>query len=462
MNQRTKGILAANFLLATMATAQQPQPKPAADIQVVLGQAKAAALQIKDNFQRGLVLDEIGAAEAKAGDLDSAVETANRAYPHTMSTLTAIGNQLYASGDPIKVRAIGPKLQGGGASTMFFVIASRQAENGKIEDALRTVQQIAVPEVRSDALRVIAQQQIARGDYSGAHNTLSGAKPAYPAGQSALDDISMMLAEAQTSRGETKTARETIAAMKLEDRPAAMIFASESLRKKGDLPAARALLDEGLRTLPAGQTSEFLRYFAIPTEVRLGLKQRAMLDAASLSPDMRVKGYAAVAVACAEDKDVLGVNAALEKMRSTEPARRGDFASMLMTLNVTAALIDAGAFEEATRLLAAIEKGLDGASRTGSQVQLQRVVALAQQSKFDEGRSLALRIRPDSVSDTERGTALRIVALLETKTKGLSSARLWASVLADAEDRSYALLGISQALLGIGEVHLPYSAIQIH
>jgi len=55
----------------------------------VLGRAKAAALNIKDKFQQGLVLDQIGAAEAKAGDSDAAIGTANRADPNSMLTLTA-------------------------------------------------------------------------------------------------------------------------------------------------------------------------------------------------------------------------------------------------------------------------------------------------------------------------------------------------------------------------------------
>src|SRR5436305_7280889 len=61
------------------------------DVRTVLSEAKAAALQIKNSFQRGLVLDEIGAAEARAGDLIAALDTAERSYPHTFTTLSAIG-----------------------------------------------------------------------------------------------------------------------------------------------------------------------------------------------------------------------------------------------------------------------------------------------------------------------------------------------------------------------------------
>jgi hypothetical protein len=66
------------------------------------------------------------------------------------------------------------------------------------------------------------------------------------------------------------------------------------------------------------------------------------------------------------------------------------------------------------------------------------------------------------VADVQRGTALRTTAVLQTKKSGVASSQSWASALVDQEDRAYALLGIAQALLKIGEVKLPYSAIQIH
>jgi aminopeptidase N len=181
----------------------------ASEARSVVGQAKVAALNIKNDSQRGLVLDEIGAAEAKAGDLNAAVETANRAYPNTMATLTAIGEQL-------------------------------------------------------------------------------------------------------------------------------------------------------------GNSNDFVK---------------------------------------AQSKEL------------------SDFETKLMILNITAAMIDNGEFEAASPLLT---------------------------------------MRPNSVADVQRGTAVRTIALLQTKKSGGASSQPWALALTDTEDRAYALLGIAQALLEIDDVKLPYSAIQIH
>lgn len=75
--------------------ADNDSPAKASDARAILAQAKESALGIKGGFQRGLLLDEIGAAQAKAGDLDAAVVTANQAYPHTMATLAAIGGAAW-------------------------------------------------------------------------------------------------------------------------------------------------------------------------------------------------------------------------------------------------------------------------------------------------------------------------------------------------------------------------------
>jgi len=193
------------FLTAVPLAGQSPQQQQVqatnndvtvktSEARSVVNQAKTAALNIKNDFQRGSVLDQIGAAEAKAGDLDAAVETARRAYPNNMATLTAIGKQLANSNDSSKAQSIKPKLEGGGSSTVFAFIAQRQAEKANIEEAVHTTKQIEAPEVRSDALKWIAQRQASKGDYSGARKTFALARVAYPAERSTPDDVEMMIA----------------------------------------------------------------------------------------------------------------------------------------------------------------------------------------------------------------------------------------------------------------------------
>jgi len=124
-----------------------------AEARLVIARAEAAALRIKNDFQRGLLLDEIGAAKAKLGDLNGATEIANRAYPQTTATLTAIGEKLAELNDVAKAHSIGSKLKNGESSTIFAFIANRQAEQGNISQALQTTELIQAPEVRSGTAR---------------------------------------------------------------------------------------------------------------------------------------------------------------------------------------------------------------------------------------------------------------------------------------------------------------------
>ena len=436
----------------------------------VLGQAEAAAANIKSAYERGLVLDQIGAAEVRAGDLNAAVESARRAYPNDMATLTAIGEQLADAKDSGKAQSIKAKLQRGQSSTVFAFMAGRQAENGNIEGALRRTEQIEAPEVRSDALVGIAQQQAATGDYSGARKTFARARVVHPADHSTPDDVEMMIVQGQLSHGDTAAARTTISSMKsAEMRSMAMISGAEILLNKADKISAAAWLEEAIRGLPPGASADFERYLAIPLQVKLGQKDRAMQSAGALSPDARLKGYGAVAVACAEAKDVVGVDYALERMQVAvssvgEDRDLSGFEAKLMILNVTAALLDNGEFETSSRLLKSVEQQLDEVSKSSIEpdIQLRRVFALALQDKFDDARSLAKKMRANSTPIVERGTAWRTIALLQTKKNGVASAHPWVVALADAEDRAYALLGIAQALLEIDDARLPYNAIQIH
>jgi tetratricopeptide (TPR) repeat protein len=437
----------------------------------ILGETKAAALGIKYDYQRGLVLDEIGEAEAKAGDLNGALDTADRAYPHNMATLTAVGEQLGDSADTSQAQSAVQKLKGGGASTVYAFMSQRLAARGKIAHALETTGLIEVPEVRRDALEWIARRQAAGGDYAGARRTLASARAASPNRRSNPDGVEMLIIEGHLSRGEAQAARAEIASLRsAEARSAALMGGAEELRKRGEAEGAAAWLEEGLRLLPAGPGRDFFIYLAIPLQVKLAQKERAMLSAGGLPSAMRLKGYAAVAVTCAEMKDIACADAALERMRSTadtggEDKEQSQFGLRLMTLNVTAALIDNGQLEAASRILTDVGQHQDDMSSKMAvepEVMLQHVLIRAQQGQFEEARSLALKMRPDSVADLKRGKALRTLALLQARKDGAITTRRWASALTDATDRAEALLGIAQAQLGIGDVKLSYNAVQIH
>lgn len=428
----------------------------------LLNLANASAVKITNNFQRQLVLEKIGAAQAKAGDLEAAVDTANLASSFAPRVFEAIGEQLGQSNDLSRAETLGGKFKQRSISYILSSMARTQVRNGKIEDALQTVKKISSREIRSYALENIARAQAAKGDYSQARKTLALAKAAH-----ALlnpDELEMFIVTRQLSRGETQQARAMIDSWKSDDkRISALIGAAEELRKQGDKTAAEQWLREGLRQLPAGPSHEFFRYLAIPIEVKLGHKEQAFAAAGALSQNLRAKAYMTVAVACAEEKDVACVDTAIERMTSAAPSGQiSNFGLNLMILNVTAALIDNEQLEAASRWLAMVEQQINDAGRIKSRTQLQRVVLLAKKGNLEEARLLALAISPNFTTDVERGEALRITALLQTKTKGQGSSQPWSLALSDIEDRAYALLGIAESLLDTGNVKLTYSPIQLH
>lgn len=442
-----------------------------AEARAVLAEAKVTALQIKSAYQRRPVLDEIGAAEAKTGDLNAAVETAVLAYPYNMTTLTAIGERLGETSTPDQARALLLKLKGDGASTVYAFMARRQAAEGDFASALRTTESIKAPEVRRDALKWVAERQAAEGEYDGALKTLASGREVYPAGRVEPDEGQLMVVQGQLSRGEKKAARAAIATFKSDrTRATALLAGAEEFWKRGDVPDASAWLEDSLKVALTGLERELLIYLSIPLHVKLGQKERAMLAAGGLPGEMRAKGYSAVAVACAEVKDVACVNAAVERLRSLAELEGEDegffrFKTQLTLLNITAALIDNDQPEAASRLLDKIARQPGDESSTmavGPKVQLQRTVIQALRGNFEDARLLATKIPTDPATDARPGPALRTLAFLQVKKSGSTSPLQWADGLTDPADRAYAFLGIAQAQLGIGGAKLSYSAIQIH
>jgi tetratricopeptide (TPR) repeat protein len=447
---------------AAVDTANNPAVRP------LVQEAKASANHVKNDFQRGLLLDEIGALQAKLREYDVAVATARAAYPHTLKTLTALGRRL--ADDPAALRRISLKLNSGESSTVFANVAWAQADKGNIEQALRTSKNVPAPEVRSDVLRRLASRQSAAGDDRGARRSMSEANIAYPAQKSSPDDEIELIANGQLSRGDNEAARKTIESISSpEMRAAALLSAAELLSKAGDQSTARSWLHDALRTLPKTPRADFVRYMSLPLQVEFGEIDSALHFADSQSGDMRTKAYGAVAVTCAERRDEQGLQVAVAKIKvpQTPPAREGDmgmFPAQLQLLNISAALLDHDELPAAANLLDYVQSNLDDISRLNldREIQLQRVMILAQRGEFAPAMDLALKMPPDSVADIQRGTAFRAIAVLETKTRGTATTRSWATALRDPEDRAYALVGIAQANLGVADVKLPYNAINVH
>ncbi len=433
----------------------------------LLALARQAAVPLKDSFHREEILDRIGAAYATAGNVDAAVEIALDAYPNNMASLTAIGHALGEANDAARAQAIGSKLKGGSASTVFAFMAESQAAKGNIAGALRLVEQIAAPEVRSDALNSIAETQAESGDEAGAQRTLERSKSLLSRRENP-DDPDMSLIDAQIGRGDVRAARTSIDSLSSPlARATELIYGAGELLEKGDKGDAAAFLHEGLQKLPP-EAAAFGRYIAIPTQVKLGEKEDAAKTASAFTGEMRIKGYGAIAVTAAEMKDLATMNSVIEQMQQAGkvPDRfgMGEFEAKLMILDVTSALIDHDEGAEALRLLDSLQQSLSDTDRVSAEteIQSQQAIVLAQQGKFEDATALALKMRPDRVAADNRGRAIRSIAILQAKNSGVDVAQKWAATLTESDDRASAFIAIAQVLLGIDDMKLPYSAILIH
>ena len=464
------GCLALLNLQITSQTQSGTNPTPAkqASARTLLRQAQALAFKISDKFQQDALLNAIGAAQVRAGDFDGAIESANRAYLHGGSITEAIEEYLADLNDLTVARSLGAKIKDGNPSFFFSGIAKTYARRSRIDEALQVAQQIQFPEARGLTLQDIAQFQASRGDEAGARKTFAMARAATKEeGLINADDLEMIIIGAKAGKDDDAKVRATIESWEPEKKLAIMIGVTEKLRQGQKIPAAKAWLDDLLREMPNDPKFDLFRYFVMPIQVRLGDKDKAMATAETFSGELSVNAYTAVAVTCAEVKDTACVDAALEKMESSAKSDSSnrmisDYVLKHMILNVTAALIDNDQFEAASRWLAKVEPRSDDVGTTKTLSQWQRVVILSKTGKFPAARSLALRIRPDSIIETKRGEAMRALAYLQTKSEGPDRVKAWAMTIPNGADRAYLLVGIAQRLLGMEALKMPYSAIMIH
>jgi len=440
------------------------------EIGSLLAQAKSEALKIQRDFDRGQILNQIGAVQAESGDIAAALDTAKEAYPFGTEIMSAIGDRLASSDHPEKWEVAIQKSNAAGSSTIYYAKTEKLLAIGEMDAAQAAARQILSPEVRSEALRLVAQKQALLGREDLARSILREAKPPEQSSSDVLGNLSIFL-RAEIERGDLDQAKRTLEGVASpQDRAMLMMEAVGVLIEKKKNKIASAWLDNAF-TLPIDEDEkDTFHYFAIPFEVKLGETHRAIQAAAGLSSaDQRIKGYVAVAVSCAEDHDLDCVTAAVNGIRGTaalgtKERDLEEFVADLGLLDIAASLVESEELSDAETILNNIHQEDDYSFQTmiKPEIQMLRATILARQKRFAEARAQAAEIRPQASVEDSRRNALRLVAFWSTKEEGASSSRTFAEQFSDAADKAYALLGICQAMVGKNAGHLPYSAIDVH
>ena len=427
----------------------------AVEVRSILTQAKEESLRIPNQHSRDRTLDQIGAEEARAGDLDAAIDIANRVYPSDQETQEAIGREAGNGDDWDKVQSAISKLNSS-KDFIFMALVRRLAERGKIEEVLRASSQIADGDYRANALSIVALKQSENGDDSSARKTLEMARQASVEGGVDANDIRISIAKGQLLRGDTHKARATMNSIQPKyARAFALITGARILWNRSDRANAVAWLDDGLKIedkwirdrslLPRLDESLPLHEFALPLQVRLGQTDAAMRYAEGLDSSQRLHDFNVIALACVEIKDKACVDAAVEKIWSTplpQEKNASSFEKIYAIESVASALADHNEFDDAQRLFTVLENRPD---RTNTPY-LETAVIRARQGDFQEALKWALWVSSDPYG-SPRSDALRRIALLQTKKSGAASCREWVAALTQSDEKAYALLGIAQGML---------------
>jgi hypothetical protein len=468
-------VLGIALYVGPIAAQQGPtEPNPSdlskdTEIRSLLAQAKSEALKIQSDFDRSQILNQIGAVQAESGDIAAALDTAREAYPFGTEILSAIGDRLASSDHPEKWEFVVQKSNTAGGSTIYYAKTEKLLAIGQVDAALAAAREISSPEVRSGVLRLVAQKQALLGHEDLARSIIDEAK--LPEESSSQGwDVSMFL-RAEIERADLDQAKRTLEGVASpQDRAMVMLDAVEVLIDKQEDKIASAWLDKAFTLLIDDDAKDTFRYFAIPFEVKLGEKGQAMQAAAGFSSrDLRLNGYVAVAVSCAEVHDLDCVTTAVNGIRGTlasspKEGHLEEFAADLGLLNIAASLVESQELTHAETILNSIHQGNDYSFQTMIKPEIQKLRAtiLAHQKRFAQAHAQAAEIRPQASVDDPRRQALRLVGFWSTKEEGTSRSKTFAEQLSDPADKAYTLLGICQALVGKDAGRLPYSAIQVH
>ena len=422
----------------------------------VLARAKTEALTIPNQYSRDEALDRVAAEEAREGDLDGAIDTANQVKSLSKETCQAIGNELANRDEWESVASHVSKLDGS-KDLILMALVSRLAALGKIDQALRASVQIVDGYYRANAISSVALRQAEKGNDASARKAMAMASHVSAEGPIGANDVNLQIVEGQLLRGDTKKAHVTVNSITTtNERAHALVAGARILWNRSDRTNAAAWLNEGLKIEDEGMRGRSqlwklnyslpLHWFALPLQVRLGRANAAMRYAEGLEASLRLHDLNLIAIACVEIGDKVCVDKAVEKIWSL-PLPQGrsaaDFGKIQAVESVASTLADRSEFDEAQRLFTVLQYRPD---RTDAPY-LGIAVLRARQGDFENAVKWALWVSSDP-SGSPRSDALRRIALLETKKSGPDSCRGWVAALTENEDRAYALLGIAQGISG--------------
>ena len=461
-------------LLAGVGASIAQQPNPTAHVdqasaRAILTEARQVAENLSEKYDRLDLLDAIGAEEAKAGDLEAAIDIKNElGYGMNRSTEESLGHLLGDADDLTSIRAALSRLTIHD-DLLYMDLASRLAERGKVAEALQICSDIHVGDYRRNSLEDIAVKQVELGDETSAQNTMKWAQQSSSAYRVGADDLKEMIARGRILRGDVPGAYQSVESIgSKRSRAAALLGLARLLWKRSDAADAKVWMDEAIRLLdngPRGWTPlggvndwNYQHEFAIPLQVRLGQKEEALHYIDQLKGSRQLHSLNVLVLSCVAAGDMPCVDSLVERIRLLPPSKYEGVEETekdVVIDNISSALADKHEFDRALKLFPDKEVGppqtwISFVPGYVGYLSEKRAIIQARQGEFDLAQATL-----GSTSDSRLHTrAVHSIAFLETRALGAEQSLQWVKTLTDPKERGYALVGITQALLGEEEYRL--------
>jgi RNA polymerase sigma factor (sigma-70 family) len=277
----------------------------------VLPRALEAARVVEDAARRARALEEIGKAQARAGDRKAAAKTFQEALT-AARTVAGDDNRAPAQSKPYRLFWVGMAQHEAG---------DRPAALKTFAEAVRLANALEKVDARLNALlNMWYQQEVEVKDRKGAEKTIALARKAVDAIADAAERESRLgwVASRQAWAGEVKAALKTLAGIQDEGTRRGVygdIAAAQA--RAGDIKAALATVKK-IRALNdvQNQTTDMARARIAEAQAKKGDIKGALSTAGPITNTWeKLRAFAAIAVAQAANKDGRGSRKTLEQAR---------------------------------------------------------------------------------------------------------------------------------------------------
>jgi hypothetical protein len=407
--------------------------------------------QIKEQFRERppsitvTALASIAEAQAKAGDLRTAIQTATAVAGEDPAPLMALVGARVRAGDLQSAQAIVAGLDEGLQRYAQWGIVQAQKDQGKLTEAQLTASAMKPGHAKAGAFLELADHYIAAGAAPTAvgllHEAATAAASAINASLKA--DVLRHIAGSMAKTGETFAAIET--ARTIEDASRRRVAVRDiataqagSGDAKGALNTALILRRTGENAVEDDHDYESAVAQILAELVKAGKVQEAKAVVRNLAEaDTRYRIlYASIATAQANLGNIKGAKATLALVETARDraARRKEL------VRLTEWPSDYLSEDERLRLAA-----IQDTERITGEADLALARASARSRDWRSAVAAA-----DALSPAQRSSALRDIGLIYGKTERSSQALGWARSLPTSCDQAYALLGIARGFAARG------------